>query len=110
MLNELQELIGFRKVIDAITKHKIPVVGHNMFLDLLYFYHNFHKSLPNSFEEFTLDIPNLFPAIFDSKYVSSQSVKLASSSGYLNTALQDLYEKLEADHPNSPRISILTFN
>ena len=104
--NELDDLIGFRKVIDAISENKAPIVGHNMFLDLLYFYHNFYKSLPESFDEFTMNVQKIFPSIFDSKYASSQSVKLANSTGYLNTGLQDLFEKLQNELPNSPRVML----
>ena len=104
--DELNELIGFRRVVDIISECKIPIVGHNMFLDLCYFYQNFHKELPDSFEDFCKSVGELFPVIYDSKYVSSLSMKLASSSGYLNTGLQELFEKLDIEYPNAPRISI----
>lgn len=68
---ELNELIGFRNVVDAISKAKVPVVGHNLFLDLCYFYHNFYKPLPKSFVEFKEEAHCLFPFIFDTKYVAS---------------------------------------
>jgi len=35
---ELNEAIGFRKVIDALIEAKKPLLGHNMMLDLLHLF------------------------------------------------------------------------
>ena len=44
--------IGFSKVIEEIIKSKNPLVGHNMFLDILFIYQQFIDDLPPSLSEF----------------------------------------------------------
>jgi hypothetical protein len=44
--DELQRLVGFRVVIDALQKSDAVVVGHNCFLDLLHVTHKFVAPLP----------------------------------------------------------------
>ena len=44
--------IGFSKVIEEIIRSKKPLIGHNMFLDMLFIYQQFIDDLPNSLGEF----------------------------------------------------------
>jgi poly(A)-specific ribonuclease len=44
--------VGFSKVIEEIIRSKKPLVGHNMFLDILFVYHQFIDDLPSSLNEF----------------------------------------------------------
>ena len=40
--------LGFSQVIDEVIKAKKPLVGHNMFLDILFVYSQFVGELPNT--------------------------------------------------------------
>jgi poly(A)-specific ribonuclease len=73
---ELTSLIGFRKVIDAISASSKPLVGHNVFLDMCYIYHNFCRTLPPTVEEFKTAVHNSFPFIYDTKYLAQNLPKL----------------------------------
>ena len=44
--------IGFSKVIEEIIIAKKPLVGHNMFLDLLFIWQQFVDDLPETLAEF----------------------------------------------------------
>ncbi|KAI8609926.1 ribonuclease H-like domain-containing protein, partial [Chytriomyces sp. MP71] len=49
---ELEYLIGFRRVIEMISKSRKPVVGHNMYLDLCQTLQKFCYELPLTVNEF----------------------------------------------------------
>lgn len=54
--------------------NKQPVlVGHNMFMDLVYFYRTFIGQLPETLHEFSLLVHGLFPRIVDTKYLATFS-------------------------------------
>lgn len=65
----LNYLVGFSNVFQTLVEAKKPLVGHNMFFDLLFMYHHFYKPLPKSLDHFKRDIMKLFPKIFDTKNV-----------------------------------------
>eukprot|EP01129_Flabellula_baltica_P013883 TRINITY_DN6536_c0_g1_i2.p1 TRINITY_DN6536_c0_g1~~TRINITY_DN6536_c0_g1_i2.p1 ORF type:complete len:335 (+),score=69.84 TRINITY_DN6536_c0_g1_i2:1-1005(+) len=62
--------VGFRRIIDAIIASKKPIVGHNMFLDLILIYNQFIEQLPPSLDEFKEKISSLFPCIIDTRYLA----------------------------------------
>ena len=53
---ELDEAVGFCKVIHKISESKKIVVGHNMFLDILYTLQQFVAPLPEDYDEFKVNI------------------------------------------------------
>ncbi|XP_064415099.1 poly(A)-specific ribonuclease PARN isoform X1 [Latimeria chalumnae] len=68
---ELNDAVGFSKVIHAISKSGKLVVGHNMLLDVMHTIHQFYCSLPedlNDFKEVTLCV---FPRLLDTKLMAS---------------------------------------
>ncbi|PNS17479.1 Poly(A)-specific ribonuclease PARN [Sphaceloma murrayae] len=69
-----------------------PVVGHNMFLDLVYLYQTFVGQLPDKVEEFAHAVNDLFPLVVDTKYVATHEC------GDLNpmSSLQQIAEQLDA--------------
>ncbi|RLN45263.1 hypothetical protein BBJ29_003976 [Phytophthora kernoviae] len=80
---EMDEAIGFSKVIEALSASKKPVVGHNALLDFVYVFHQFYKPLPGTLAEFKTQVLELFPTIFDTKHVTLRSPlgdKLKSTS------------------------------
>ena len=62
---EIQNLIdyelGFSLVVQELIKYKKPLIGHNMFLDLLFLYQQFIDELPEEFEDFVDKFIGLFP-------------------------------------------------
>lgn len=105
LLDELDSLVGFRKVIDAISKAKVPVIGHNALMDLCFIYHNFHRKLPELVEEFKDSVHTLFPYFYDTKYIAKDCVPLQDH--VKNTVLTDVYEALiKAEFRTNPYIGI----
>jgi poly(A)-specific ribonuclease len=71
--SELDGLIGFRKVFDALATSKVPVVGHNLYLDLCYIYHNFFGSLPDDVNVFKQNLNStLTKNLFDTKLIAER--------------------------------------
>jgi CAF1 family ribonuclease len=67
----IDEAIGFRKVIDVITRHKVPVVGHNCLLDLLHTSSKFLGPLPYNACDWARQLLDSFGTIYDTKYLAS---------------------------------------
>lgn len=59
--NKMNQMAGFRRVIDFMQKSKKPLLGHNMFLDLCYFYNYFLAPLPEDVQEFKETLLKSFP-------------------------------------------------
>lgn len=52
------------------NKHgRPPIVGHNLFLDLIYLWQCFYGDLPDQVEEFTQLLHDKFPMLIDTKYI-----------------------------------------
>ena len=52
----MDEAVGFCKVIHKISESKKIVVGHNMFLDILYTLQQFVAPLPEDYDEFKVNV------------------------------------------------------
>jgi hypothetical protein len=59
---EVDEAVGFCKVISKISESRKIVVGHNMFLDILYTLQQFVAPLPEDYDEFKVNV--LFRLLF----------------------------------------------
>jgi hypothetical protein len=44
-----------------------------MLFDLMYMYEKFHESLPDHVDKFKIKLNELFPIIYDTKYISMES-------------------------------------
>jgi poly(A)-specific ribonuclease len=96
---EMDEAIGFSKVIEALSESKLPVVGHNALLDFVYVFHQFYKPLPETLTEFKTQLLELFPTIYDTKHVTLRSPlgeKLKS------TGLSSLFEYMRENVKPGP--------
>ncbi|GMF41972.1 unnamed protein product [Phytophthora fragariaefolia] len=99
MKREMNEAIGFSKVIEAVSESKLPVVGHNALLDFVYVFHQFYKPLPETLAEFKTQLLGLFPTIYDTKHVTLRSPlgdKLKS------TGLSSLFEYMRENVKPEP--------
>nr|CAI5860607.1 unnamed protein product [Callosobruchus analis] len=70
-LKELEDFVGFSKLIKMIINSRKLVVGHNMCLDLLHTIDKFLLPLPEDYFDFKGMAHDLFPQILDTKYMSS---------------------------------------
>ncbi|CAG9865268.1 unnamed protein product [Phyllotreta striolata] len=93
-LKELDNFIGFTKVLKCLIKFEKLIVGHNICLD---FFHTIDKFLipsPDSYSEFKDISHSLFPKVLDTKYMSScEPFKNLISSTILAQLLENLRKK-----------------
>ena len=57
----LDQLVGFRKILQLLIKFKLPMVGHNMILDICYIVHHFLHHLPDNLDSFKTLVHTMFP-------------------------------------------------
>jgi len=58
---------------EHLSKSKKPLVGHNSFRDICHIYNDFFADLPPTLEEWREAIHNIFPSLFDTKIMTSES-------------------------------------
>lgn len=90
----LTEASGFSRILQIISKCKKPVVGHNLFLDIMHIIAQFLTDLPDTYEEFKDVVHSMFPHLYDTKYIAST---LALKKLITSSTLEDLRETLS--HP-----------
>lgn len=98
----LREAIGFRHVIDAIVSNKKPVVGHNMFLDMLHIHHRWLGPLPDSAQEFKANILSAFGCVLDTKQFGNDDMFTKTVN---TTVLGELYARVKQPPFENPPIS-----
>nr|XP_020842388.1 poly(A)-specific ribonuclease PNLDC1 isoform X1 [Phascolarctos cinereus] len=86
---------GFAVFFQMLVKAKKPLVGHNMMMDLLHLHEKFYRPLPESYEQFKLNIHGLFPVLIDTKNVTKEIWKELSFPRASN--LLEVYEVLNSD-------------
>jgi len=93
--DQLVDGIGFTAIIDMIIELKKPLVGHNMLLDLLHTFAKFVEPLPGTLGDFKKKVSDLFPSVFDTKYIFGAS-KLAGD-GNFDSGLGDVFGLLNGE-------------
>ncbi|KAG9953643.1 CAF1-domain-containing protein, partial [Aureobasidium melanogenum] len=88
----------FNRAKHMIRNKKTALFGHNLFLDLIYFYKTFIGALPDTVDEFASLIHELFPIIVDTKYMATHNC------GDINpqSSLEQIAEKLSEQQ--KPRV------
>ncbi|KAL8704638.1 MAG: hypothetical protein Q9201_002224 [Fulgogasparrea decipioides] len=79
---------GLRK---QLRGQSTVLVGHNIFLDLIYFYACFFGPLPDRVEDFQRCIHQTFPRIIDTKYLATHSL---DNPALARSSLDELDEEL----------------
>ncbi|XP_034525296.1 poly(A)-specific ribonuclease PNLDC1 isoform X2 [Ailuropoda melanoleuca] len=86
---------GFSVFFQMLVKAQKPLVGHNMMMDLLHLHEKFFRPLPESYDQFKLNIHNLFPVLIDTKNVTRDIWKELNFPRVSN--LSEVYEVLNSD-------------
>ncbi|KAL6044300.1 CAF1-domain-containing protein [Balamuthia mandrillaris] len=103
-MDELEEAIGFRKVLEMLIRHRKPLVGHNMLLDLLHLF-SFIYQLPSTVFDFKAKATELFPCILDTKYLATASDHFKDLLP--STSLEDLYRTFNSlEHQSKPTVEL----
>lgn len=101
--NEIRQMIdmllGFTKVFRLIVQFKKPLVFHNGFMDLLFMYEKFVEPLPETMKEFTRNVNEMFPLIYDTKHISLESKKVMKEMKEMfdSTILDGLFTSLNRE-------------
>eukprot|EP00039_Didymoeca_costata_P010148 m.136068 g.136068 ORF g.136068 m.136068 type:complete len:571 (+) comp14722_c0_seq5:1490-3202(+) len=95
---------GFRRVFTKLVDSRLPLIGHNLLYDILFVFHSFQGPLPDTLQEFKVQVNALFPCILDTKYISTFRKVKDNKSDFLQehnfekgTDLESLYKQLEGD-------------
>ncbi|XP_076976882.1 poly(A)-specific ribonuclease PNLDC1 isoform X2 [Tamandua tetradactyla] len=86
---------GFSVFFQMLAKAQKPLVGHNMMMDLLHLHEKFFRPLPESYDQFKLNIHNLFPILIDTKNVTKDIWKELNFPRVSN--LSEVYDVLNSD-------------
>ncbi|XP_045903252.1 poly(A)-specific ribonuclease PARN [Micropterus dolomieu] len=98
---ELNDAVGFSRVIHAISKSGKLVVGHNMLLDVMHTIHQFYCPLPEDLQDFKEVTMCVFPRLLDTKLMAStQPFKELIT----NTSLAELEKQLKETPFKSPQV------
>ena len=84
-------ILRFAELCRILKETRTVLVGHNLFLDLIYFYAFFFGPLPDRVEDFQQTIAQLFPLVFDTKYLAD---KINDNSPLYNSSLQEIDQEL----------------
>uniref|UniRef100_A0AAX7VEE2 Poly(A)-specific ribonuclease PARN n=1 Tax=Astatotilapia calliptera TaxID=8154 RepID=A0AAX7VEE2_ASTCA len=95
LIEELNDAVGFSRVIHAISKSGKLVVGHNMLLDVMHTIHQFYCPLPEVyFKEVTMCV---FPRAIIARSFTFQEL-------ITNTSLAELEKQLKESPFKSPQV------
>lgn len=71
---DLEDLKSRYRRIQRLLKNKKSVlIGHNLFLDLIYVYKTFIGPLPDKVEDFNALVHEMFPMVIDTKYMATHN-------------------------------------
>ncbi|KOB72201.1 Poly(A)-specific ribonuclease PARN-like domain-containing protein 1 [Operophtera brumata] len=89
--NLMNHVLGFSRIIALLEQYQKPIVGHNIFLDVILLHNQFIGPLPENYREFKRNINEMFPRIYDTKHISHHmSKKLSLNEVWKSNALQEL--------------------
>ncbi|KAJ3294367.1 hypothetical protein HDU79_011139 [Rhizoclosmatium sp. JEL0117] len=100
LLGELDYLVGFRRVIELISKSEKPLIGHNMYLDLCQTIQKFCFELPLTVGEFKSLCHSVFPVIYDTKHIANTDKKIKDLVTV--SALSEMVSQLSSEPFSKP--------
>ncbi|XP_063790390.1 poly(A)-specific ribonuclease PARN isoform X2 [Pseudophryne corroboree] len=89
---ELNDAVGFSRIIHAISTSGKLVVGHNMLLDVMHTIHQFFCQLPDELNEFKEVTTCVFPRVLDTKLMATTQ---PFKEIIYNTSLAELEKRLK---------------
>ena len=101
-VSDLEEALGFSKVISKISSSGKPVLGHNMILDLSHTIHQFCGVLPDSYLDFKAMASSVFPKVVDTKLMANTS---PFKQEILNSSLEELYRAVQQAPYSLPSVT-----
>ena len=92
-INDLvNEELGFSLYLEYLIQKKIPIIGHNIYFDIMFIFDKLINDLPEDFYTFKSKVHELFPYIYDTKAISTKLGK------YENTKLENLYKHMQKNN------------
>ncbi len=90
--------MGFRLLFKDLVSSKKPIVGHNLFFDILFLLRWIDGPLDANLSLLKTRLEALFPIIFDTKYIASSGILGQEFADYqVSTTLADVYKKFVVD-------------
>ncbi|GMR59381.1 hypothetical protein PMAYCL1PPCAC_29576 [Pristionchus mayeri] len=86
----LHEISGVSEIVKRMLGRKVPIVGHNSFLDLVYLYECFVDDLPDSYEDWKAATRKEMPTVFDTKIMACLLKNQLSENGVTDHSLKTL--------------------
>ena len=103
---QIEEELGFTNYIKYLSTKSLPLIGHNIYFDLMFIYDKFISDLPPDFYTYKTSLHKYFPIIYDTKTISFFEDNLESKTNLevLFKTIQkkkfDTYVKFEQDKEN----------
>ncbi|KAL2851591.1 ribonuclease H-like domain-containing protein [Aspergillus pseudoustus] len=92
-----------------LKAHRPILVGHNLFMDLIYFFRCFFGPLPDKVEDFQSIVHEHFPVLIDTKYLATHdcgSINPTSSLKEISDKLTQIPLPMMTIHPNFARYNL----
>ena len=68
-----KERADFQVLQEKLKSKRTVLIGHNMFMDLVYLYHTYFGPLPTAVEDFVQLVHELFPLLIDTKFLATRN-------------------------------------
>ena len=93
--------LGLTRIINLIAQLDKPLITHNGILDLMFLYNSFMQPLPETVQEFTCAIHELFPHIYDTKHILNKRMQLRTNFTAANVfTLSDAFNRCRKEDLN----------
>ena len=90
----VQDELGFSLYIEYLCQKKIPIIGHNIYYDMMFLYDKLIGDLPDDFYSYKQKIHEYFPYIYDTKYISTMLTKKYKKCNIEKTNLDNVYKTI----------------
>ena len=91
------EELGFSRFIEYLCEKKIPIIGHNIYYDMMFLYDKLIGDLPLDFYSFKKQVHEYFPIIYDTKYISTMLTQQYKRCNIEKTDLNNVYKTILKD-------------
>ena len=85
----LLNFTGVREIFKLLVKHRKPLVGHNMLMDLFFLIRAVDQEIPSDISEFQAYLSQNLPSIWDTKVLGHSSENVESK--FKSTSLQNIF-------------------